>query len=64
MGFFTVAFPCETSTLTIPSRLPYSDVAAAYLEAVAGHLGFTADQCRQLGQALPHNPERSSVSRL
>ena len=47
-----VDFPCEISTLTIPARLPYADVASAYVEAVANHFGFAAAASRQLGRAL------------
>ncbi len=44
--------PCETSTLTIPAQASYAKVAAAYVEAVAGHFGFSTGNSGQLGQAL------------
>ena len=47
-----MASPCEISTLTIPARLPYAEIASVYLEAVAGHFGFNPDERRLLGKSL------------
>ncbi len=47
-----MATPCETSTLTIPARPPYAEVASVYVEAVAGAVRRWRDQTRQLAQSL------------
>jgi RimJ/RimL family protein N-acetyltransferase len=47
-----MAETCATSTLTIPARLPYAEVAAGYVEAAAGAMGFTPAQSRELAQSL------------
>ena len=47
-----MAKPCATSTLTIPARPPYAEVAAAYVEAAAGAMGLAPAQTRELAQSL------------
>ncbi len=47
-----MAEPCATSTLTIPARPPYAEVAAVYVEAAAGAMGLAPAQTRELAQSL------------
>lgn len=42
----------EISTLIIPARLSYGAVAASYVQAVAGHLGFDGKQSHQLAETF------------